>query len=129
MRAWVLEAVRAPLVLAERPLPVPGAGEALVRVHAVALNRRDHWITLGLYPGARHALPAVLGSDGCGVVVAVGDDAHTAWVGRDVVLNPGERWGESEDVRAPSPPLPAPHFVGARRRLQLARPNAPWHAR
>ncbi len=43
------------------PRPEPGAGEALVRVRAAAFNRRDVFITQGLYPGIK--LPVTLGSD------------------------------------------------------------------
>jgi len=35
------------------PIPKLGPGEALVRVIAAALNRRDYWISKGLYPGIK----------------------------------------------------------------------------
>ena len=42
----------------------------VVAVKAAALNRRDVWIRLGKYAGIK--LPTILGSDGAGVVAAVG---------------------------------------------------------
>jgi NADPH:quinone reductase-like Zn-dependent oxidoreductase len=51
------------------PDPVPGAGEIAVKIHRAAFNRRDIFITQGLYPGIE--LPRTLGSDGAGVVAAV----------------------------------------------------------
>ena len=52
------------------PDPQPGPGEAVVRLHAAALNHRDAWIRKGQYAGIK--LPVVLGSDGAGVVGSVG---------------------------------------------------------
>ena len=48
----------------------PGAGEARVRHHAVGLNFIDIYFRTGLYPSP--AMPAGLGSEGAGVVEAVG---------------------------------------------------------
>jgi len=73
-------------------------GYARVRVRAAALNRRDLWIGLGLYPGIRY--PAVLGSDGCGEVVEVNHPEAQSWLGRRVVLNPSLNWGSDERVQS-----------------------------
>lgn len=72
-----------PLQLQERPVPEPGPGEVVVRLYAAALNRRD----LGLYQGTRNPewAPYILGSDGAGVVAAVGDGV-SARTGDPVVL-------------------------------------------
>ena len=48
----------------------PGAGEARIRHHAVGLNFIDIYFRTGLYPSP--AMPAGLGSEGAGVVEAVG---------------------------------------------------------
>jgi NADPH:quinone reductase-like Zn-dependent oxidoreductase len=63
---------------------------------AAALNRRDHWITRGLYPGVRP--PVVLGSDGAGIVTACGKGVDENWIGREVIIDPGINWGD--DPRA-----------------------------
>ena len=69
----------------EVPVPQPGEGEVLVRIRAAALNRRDLFITQGLYPNIR--LPVTLGSDGAG---EVGDEA--------VVIDPMLHWGDDTRV-------------------------------
>ncbi|SDL42049.1 NADPH:quinone reductase [Janthinobacterium sp. OK676] len=57
----------------ELPRPTPGPGELLVRVHAVGLNPIDNLIPKGDFkPILKTRLPATLGSDLAGVVVAVG---------------------------------------------------------
>jgi zinc-binding alcohol dehydrogenase/oxidoreductase len=76
------------LVLEEVQAPEAGAGDALVRVRAAALNHRDLFITRGLYPNI--TLPRILGSD-CGGTL---DDA-------DVVVDPAIGWGENERVWSP----------------------------
>jgi len=53
--------------------PSPGADEILVKVHAVGLNPIDNMIPTGMFKPVLHfKLPATLGSDLAGVVVAVG---------------------------------------------------------
>jgi len=96
MRAIVLTAVGDPdnLRLEQRPDLVPGEGEAVVRLHAAALNRRDVWIRKGQYAGIK--LPIILGSDGAGEVVAVGEGVDTSWNGREVVIDPSLNWGPDE---------------------------------
>lgn len=59
------------LALIEKPKPVPGPNEILVRVEAVSLNYRDLMYVKGVFPAA--ARPLVPMSDGAGVVVGVGD--------------------------------------------------------
>jgi NADPH:quinone reductase-like Zn-dependent oxidoreductase len=55
---------------AERPRPEPGHGEIVVRVHAAALNYRDHGVLRGIYGYTR--VPVIPLSDGAGEVTAVG---------------------------------------------------------
>ncbi len=79
--------------------PEPGPGQVRVRLSAMALNRRDVWITLGQYPGIR--LPCILGSDGAGTVDALGPDTPTELLDRSVVVYPAYEWGD--DPRFPGP--------------------------
>src|SRR5919198_4081536 len=75
----------ASLRLAERPEPQPGPGEARVRFRAMALNHLDVFITRGL---PKRPLPAILGSDGAGVIDAVGPNVASARVGEEVLIYP-----------------------------------------
>lgn len=69
------------------PRPEPGRGEVLVEIHAAALNRLDLWVLEG-WPGLKLDLPHILGSDGAGIVSAVGPDV-TRFAPRDrVAINP-----------------------------------------
>jgi NADPH:quinone reductase-like Zn-dependent oxidoreductase len=76
----------------ELPDPVPGPGEALVRVRAAALNHIDVWIRRGL-PALKVSFPHVPGGDVCGVVAALGPGAQGVKdgvkEGDRVVVNPG----------------------------------------
>ena len=93
MRAAQLTAINI-LVVNEVALPEPGAGEVRVRLKAAALNHRDLWIKLGQYAG--RSFPCIPGSDGAGVVEAVGGEVDAAWVGREVVINASFGWGENQ---------------------------------
>ena len=85
------------LKLIDVPDPVAGPGEAVVRLHFAGLNHRDVWIQQGLY--ARIQLPAVLGSDGSGVVESVGEGVPKALVGKRAVIIPCEKWGPDPAVQ------------------------------
>ncbi|MFO0749892.1 MAG: zinc-binding dehydrogenase [Myxococcota bacterium] len=76
MRAVVVRAHGGPEVLNIEDVPelVPGPGEAVVRVRAVALNHLDLWIRQGI-PGAPFHLPAITGADVAGDVLALGPGA------------------------------------------------------
>ncbi|GLR67655.1 quinone oxidoreductase [Acidocella aquatica] len=62
------------------PTPQPGPAEALIRHEAVGLNYIDVYFRTGLY---KTQLPATLGMEGAGVVLAVGEEVQD--------LRPGER--------------------------------------
>ena len=72
----------------ERPDPTVGAGEVRVRIHAVGLNHLDTWVRRGV-DGARFPLPMIPGSDGSGVVDAVGEGVRSHQVGDRVLVAPG----------------------------------------
>src|SRR5450755_2436927 len=76
--------------------PAPGAGEILVQIKRAAFNRRDVFITQGLYPGIE--LPRTLGSDGAGVVAALGSGVDAPAVGAPVVIDPMLGWGSNPAV-------------------------------
>ncbi len=68
----------------DRPVPEPGPGQILVKLHAASLNFRDLLIVEGRY-APRLALPRILGSDGAGEVVAVGPGVQRLRVGDRIV--------------------------------------------
>lgn len=81
MKALVLKELYQSIDYQEVELPMPAPGEAAVRLHAAALNRRDWWITQGQY--SKIQLPVILGSDGAG-----------EYRGKAVVINPSLDWGD-----------------------------------
>jgi NADPH:quinone reductase-like Zn-dependent oxidoreductase len=60
------------LVAAERPMPVPGPTEVLIRMRAASLNFRDLAIVRGKYIGGPVTRSTIPLSDGAGTVEAVG---------------------------------------------------------
>ena len=93
MRAWVLEKIGEGPVLKTIDTPTPTVKEALIRLEAAALNRRDVYIRDGQYPGVK--TPVVLGSDGCGEVVQC--PSEPSWEGKRVIICPSLDWGPRED--------------------------------
>lgn len=81
-----------PVRVIDWPDPILPAGWALVQLRAAALNRLDRIILdnrLSL-PG-----PSILGSDGAGTVVAIGEGAGVE-VGAEVVISPSLYWGAED---------------------------------
>jgi NADPH:quinone reductase-like Zn-dependent oxidoreductase len=102
MKALVIADKNAPLVVQDLADLVAGPGEAIVRVHAAALNHRDVWIQRGQYAGLKY--PIVPGSDGAGVVTELGPDvpAETRSIpGQKVIIDPALFWGSHSDYQDP----------------------------
>jgi NADPH2:quinone reductase len=72
----------------EVDLPAPGPGEVLMEIKAVGLNYIDTYHRSGLYP---LSLPAMLGSEAAGVVLAVGAGVKGYAVGDRVGHSGGTR--------------------------------------
>ena len=94
MKALVINEPHQPLELQERPDLNPDAGQVVVQLKCAALNRRDFWITRGMYPGIESGV--ILGSDGAGVVAQVGEGVEEDWLGREVIINPSLDWGDRQ---------------------------------
>lgn len=60
------------LKLEEVPTPKPAAGQVLVRIHAAGVNPYDTYMRAGTY-AVKPPLPYTPGSDGAGVIEAIGD--------------------------------------------------------
>jgi NADPH:quinone reductase-like Zn-dependent oxidoreductase len=101
MKAIILREPGGPeqLRLDDVPLPAPEWNQVLVKLKAAALNRRD--LLVRSREQYRAAMPFIPGSDGAGVVVAVGPGVSQPCVGDEVVIYPSLSWGSSEN--APSP--------------------------
>lgn len=82
------------LRVGEMPTPSAKSGEVVVALKTAGLNRRDLYI-----PARRghkgHDL--ILGSDGAGVVEAVGEGVVKWSVGDEVLINPSLNWFEKSD--------------------------------
>jgi NADPH:quinone reductase-like Zn-dependent oxidoreductase len=95
MKALALDGIGGLEHLALRELPRPplaAPGDALVRIRAAALNRLDLFVADGL-AGVRYSFPHIVGSDGAGIVEAVGRDVTAVGVGDRVIINPGVSCG------------------------------------
>jgi D-arabinose 1-dehydrogenase-like Zn-dependent alcohol dehydrogenase len=58
-----------------------------IKIIASALNHRDLWIIKGQYAGIKY--PIILGSDGMGI-----------YLSKRVIINPGQYWGDNENVQS-----------------------------
>ncbi|WP_330456896.1 Zn-dependent alcohol dehydrogenase [Streptomyces sp. NBC_00820] len=84
VRAAVLPAVGAPLEVTRIELPDPGPGQVRVRLAAAGVCHSDLSLSNGTM---RVPVPAVLGHEGAGTVVAVGEGVTHVAPGAHVVLN------------------------------------------
>jgi NADPH:quinone reductase-like Zn-dependent oxidoreductase len=84
VRAIVVDEFGGTPRLAELPVPAPGPGDIQVQIKAAGINPFDAAIVRGaLRDVVEHKFPLVLGTDGAGLVTAVGDGV--------VAFRPGER--------------------------------------
>lgn len=110
MRAVQAQRAGSPDVLAlvELPDPVPGPGEVLVRVAAAGVNFIDTYRRSGVYP---MDYPHVVGSEGAGVVAAVGAGVDQVAMGDRVAWSDAPA-SYAELVRVPADRLlPVPDKV------------------
>jgi NADPH:quinone reductase-like Zn-dependent oxidoreductase len=73
--------------LAEAEAADPGPGQLAVSIEAAPINPSDLNLIRGVY-GVRPELPAALGAEGIGRVIAVGDDVDASRVGTRVLIVP-----------------------------------------
>jgi NADPH2:quinone reductase len=109
MKAIRIHAYGGPEVmrLEELPVPVPGPAQALVRVRAASVNfldiqkRRGELVGQAFYQrasGGEPEFPAILGSQGVGIVEAIGPEVKNVRVGDRVAF-----WGSSYSTHAALP--------------------------
>ena len=70
-------------------VPTPGPGEALVRTTAIGVNYIDTYFREGVY---QTDLPYTPGSEGAGVIEALGEGTRDLAVGDRVLWGAGLRW-------------------------------------
>jgi S-(hydroxymethyl)glutathione dehydrogenase/alcohol dehydrogenase len=83
-RAAILSDVGAPLEIGEIELPEPGPGQVRIRLAAAGVCHSDLSLSNGTM---RVPVPAVLGHEGAGTVVSVGEGVTHVATGDEVVLN------------------------------------------
>lgn len=88
------------LRIVDSPIPVPAAGEVLVRMMAATLNYRDLLTVKGGY-GSRQKFPLIPVSDGAGTVHSLGTGVRHFAVGDRVIGSFFENWiaGEPNEAR------------------------------
>lgn len=90
MKAVQFQSKDIPLAVSEVETPFPGKREVLIQLHYAALNHLDLWI----WQEKVLDKAVISGSDGSGIVIAVGEDADTSLIGKEVVINPSMYWGD-----------------------------------
>lgn len=100
MKAALFKGKDLPLSVEEFKKPIPVKDQVLIRMKYAALNHRDLWL---MREQSQH-FPngVVLGSDGAGIIEAVGEDADPLLVGSEVVINPSLDWGSNPIVQGNS---------------------------
>src|SRR5437773_5547648 len=90
MRAWVIDDFNGidRLNSIDVPDPVAQRGEIILELHYAALNPADRYLAEGQYP-AKPPLPHILGRDGIGTVVAVGEGVREPGVGEQRAIRRG----------------------------------------
>jgi NADPH2:quinone reductase len=91
----------------DRPDPVPGRGEVLIRVEVAGVNPLDHVVRRGLVPGldGGRPFPLVLGMEAAGTVLALGEGVDGLEVGDAVfgfALTGGGTYAETTVLSAPN---------------------------
>ncbi|MFI6362141.1 zinc-dependent alcohol dehydrogenase family protein [Nocardia sp. NPDC050630] len=82
--------------LIESAAPEPGPGQVLVALEAAPINPSDLLLIRGLY-GHRPTLPAALGTEGVGRIVAVGPAVDPVRIGERVLIVPTLKHGTWQD--------------------------------
>jgi zinc-binding alcohol dehydrogenase/oxidoreductase len=77
------------------PEPLPNEKEVRIKLKTSGLNHRDLFV---LHRHKPTDPPLVIGSDGAGIVDAVGKEVENVQVGDEVMINPGIGWKERSDA-------------------------------
>ncbi len=121
MRAAAIDRFGGPEVLHTETLPVPrpGSSQVLIRLDSAGIGVWDPYVRSGELKLGRSRFPQVIGNDGAGEVVAVGDDVQRFRIGDRVYAYSfeGGFYAEyvalDEDAVAPIPPGLSAEQAGA----------------
>jgi len=83
------------LRLTEMPEPEAQHGEVVVRLKVAGLNRRDLYIQ---NRWGKKDVPLILGSDGAGIIEAIGEGVTDFTIGDEVMINPSLNWVKNSDA-------------------------------
>jgi zinc-binding alcohol dehydrogenase/oxidoreductase len=100
MRAALFKSKDQPLVVQTIQKPKPVKDQVLIRLYSAALNHRDIWLIREQTQSFPNGI--TLGSDGSGIVEAVGEDANPLLIGAEVIINPSHNWGTNPFVQGDS---------------------------
>ncbi|QOS76992.1 zinc-binding dehydrogenase [Paenibacillus sp. JNUCC31] len=73
----------------------PGAGEVQIQLKSAGINHRDLFIMAGR---TSQDTPLILGSDGAGVIVEIGEGVDGLSVGDEVIIHPTLGWEHAADI-------------------------------
>lgn len=96
MKAFVFE--QGEHKIKDMDVAAPQGKEVVVNLKAAGLNRRDLYISNRL---GKEAAALIIGSDGAGIIEAVGSEVEQVNVGDEVIINPALRW-ETKSVAPPA---------------------------
>lgn len=100
MRAVFFKGKDQPLSVQQIKKFRPVKDQVLIQLHNAALNHRDLWTWREQNVTSSDGI--ILGSDGCGVIEDVGEDADTLLIGSEVIINPSLDWGNNPIVQGNS---------------------------
>ncbi len=74
---------------------LPNVGEVRIKLKTAGLNHRDLFVLNRHLPTDP---PLIIGSDGAGIVDAVGEGVTNVQIGDEVIINPGLGWKENSEA-------------------------------
>jgi len=97
MKAVLFKGKHHSLSIEETKKPKPVKDQVLIKLQYAALNHRDLWVMQEQTQEFPNGI--ILGSDGCGVIEDVGEDADSLLIGAEVIINPSLEWGPNPMVQ------------------------------
>lgn len=73
----------------------PEQGQVKIKLKTAGLNHRDLFL---MAARSKHDAPFILGSDGAGIVEAIGEGVSDLSIGTEVIINPCLGWDKTDEV-------------------------------